>query len=112
VEQVHIPDGGLGRLSLDADFALSWCALFAYPHDSKLGLILIMLHMEDRACPDRADHTLQNRSPITNVSDLGMLCEGQRLGVDTPDAHRQKRSNASIATTIHMAVFSSRLIGC
>jgi hypothetical protein len=69
-----------------------------------------MLDMKDLARLDRADHSLQHGSPIADVSDLHMLCEGHRLGVNTPDAHRQKCGNASIATTIHWSASWSGLM--
>ena len=87
---------------MDADSAFPLRALLANPHNSKLGLLLLMLDMENRPCPDRADHSVQHRSSIADVSDLGVLREGHRLSVDTPDAHRQECGNTSIATTIHM----------
>ena len=101
MEQIYIPDERLGRQALDADFPLPSRALLAHPDDSKLGLILIVLDMEDLACPDRADHSVQHRPAITDVSDLGMLRKGHGLGVDTPDAHRQECGDTSTATTIH-----------
>jgi hypothetical protein len=59
--------------------------------------------MQDLACPDRADHSLQYRSSITHVSDQGMLRERQGFGVDTPDSHCQECGDTSIAATIHRA---------
>jgi len=102
MKQVHIPNGGLGRQALDADSTLFRCSLFANPHNSKLGLILLVLDMKNRASPDRTDHSMQYRSLLTDVSDLGVLGEGHGLGVNTPDTHRQECGDTSIATTIHI----------
>ena len=38
------------------------CALLAHPHNSKLRLILVVLDMENLACLDRTDHSVQHRS--------------------------------------------------
>jgi hypothetical protein len=80
---------------------LSLCALLANPHNPKLGLILLVLDMENHARFDRADHSLQDRSSITDVSDLGMLGEWHGSGVHTPDTNREKCGDTSIAATIH-----------
>jgi hypothetical protein len=101
MKQVHIPDCGLRRQALDADSALSLRALLANPHNSKLGLILLMLDVENLACLDRADHSVQHRASIADVSDLRVLRKRHGAGVDTPDAHRQECGNPSIAATIH-----------
>ena len=112
MQQIHIPNERLRRHAFDADFTLPSCALFADPHYPKLGLILIVLEVEEFTGLDRANHSLQHRSTITDVSDLGILCEGQGFGIDTPDAHRQECGHASIATTIHRTPFWNGLMGC
>jgi hypothetical protein len=103
VKQIHIPDGRLGRQALDADSTLSLRARFADPHDSEIGLALIVLDMKNLASLHRANHPLQHGAVIAYVSDLGMLREGHGLGVDTPDTHGQECGDTSIATTIHKA---------
>jgi hypothetical protein len=106
VEQIHIPDGWLGGQALDADSTLSLGAWFADPHHSELGLIVVVLHVENLACLHRANHSVQHGSMIADVSDLGMLRERHGLGVDTPDTHRQECGDTSIAATIHKAPLS------
>lgn len=76
-------------------------ALFPDPDNAELGLILIVLDMKSCARSNRAGHSPQHGSPITDVSDLGVLRERQRFGVDAPDAHGQECGDPSIATTIH-----------
>ena len=58
LQEIYIPDEGLGRKTLDADFALSPRARLARPHYSKLGLLLIMLNVEDLPGPDGTNHSL------------------------------------------------------
>jgi hypothetical protein len=103
VDQIYIPNKRLSRQAFDANFTLSSGACLAHPHDPKLGLIFIVLNMDDPACPDRADESLQHCTTITDVSDLSVLREGHGLGIYTPDAHRQECGDTSIATTIHWA---------
>src|SRR5215831_15693656 len=101
MQEVHIPDGRFIRQALDANSPLPGGPLAAHPHDAKLSLIVLVLHIQDGAYPHRSNHAVQHGPLITDVSDLGMLSEGHRLGVDSPDAHRQECSDTSVATTIH-----------
>jgi hypothetical protein len=70
-----------------------------------------MLDMKDRACLNRADHSLQHRSLITDVSDLGVLGKRHRLSVNTPDTHRQECSDTSIPATIHIICCAEKANG-
>jgi hypothetical protein len=106
VQQIHIPDGRLRRQAFDADSALPFGARFASPHHPKLSLNFVLLDMENLARLDRANHSLQHGSTITDISDLRVLREGHGFGVDTPDAHGKECANASIPTTIHRSPFS------
>jgi hypothetical protein len=106
VQQIHIPDGRLRRQAFDADSALPFGARFASPHHPKLSLNFVLLDMENLARLDRANHSLQHGSTITDISDLRMLGEGHGFGVDTPDTHCKECANASIPTTIHRSPFS------
>lgn len=109
LKQIYIPDERLGRQAFDANFTLPPCARFADPHYAELGLILIVLNVEDLACPDWPDNSLQDGSPIADVSDLRMLREGHGPRVNAPDAYSKQRSDTSIATTIHRTSFSPTL---
>jgi hypothetical protein len=109
LQQVHIPNEGFGRQALDADFTLPPRARLARPYHSKLGLLLIMLDVEDLSGADGTNHSLQHRSAIANVSDLGVLREWHGFSVDAPDAYGEKCVDTSIAATIHRTSLSTTL---
>jgi hypothetical protein len=104
VQQIHIPDSRLGWQSFDSNFSLSSSAKPAHPHHTKLRLVVLILQMQNRACPYRTHHPLQHRSTIANVFDLRMLRERQGLGVHAPDAHRKQCRGPPIPTPIHSCV--------
>src|SRR5438552_13623263 len=99
--QVDAPDAWFGGQLLYADFALQLCAHVAGPHNTKLGLVSLVLHIHDFPRLDPWTYALHYSARAADVLDPSQLHEGARIAIHSPDAHRQHGVHSRLATLIH-----------